>query len=516
MDGESFETVSVTLPDGIYEAGFRYTSDKGFGGCEGFVRPGILKVEGVERLVQAKKFYKESCDDRGDGFTQDPEKKVKESYHAFQRLGALGFRIIPFYGKTRAGDSPILLLDDLRKGETREVYDEKGLHNDWTVENIINGRPVKSNARKSVRGLANYHEIWLGFLRTNLLMGAHHISLGYPGGTEHMITRDPETNMGDIFVCDVGRFREGFGFGKGAGKYRDAFPMESLMAVPEDEIMGIYSAMLNQFHPSLDAESLFREFSESEPLKKEFMGLAWKAAVGLSADEWLGGWAGEPRWAAKLFQRTDFSENFLQIKMKLFRIGESFEADAETPLFDAGQEAHDEFLEGYAMAGIDFAYLAALDARVMHLMAARNALDSGLPMPENIPQLSFRPDGFPDMDFFEHYDDRIVESHIVQVIQEGGQLHTPEEIVMDVELDWRSAMSMDGSLGYNKPFFKPERIKSVKKNGEPWPDFDPSKVTIHIDKHGVDRGYANYIYGDFDGDWEQIYWAKIKEGQQPF
>ena len=68
------ETISLTTPESVSEnALVRYTSEYGLGGCEGFVHPAILFVNGHETPIQVKRFYKESYDEiiTSKGFSRD-------------------------------------------------------------------------------------------------------------------------------------------------------------------------------------------------------------------------------------------------------------------------------------------------------------------------------------------------------------------------------------------------------------------------------------------------------------
>lgn len=456
--------VSVTLPTGSLQGQFRFTSKLGFSGCEGFVRPGVLMIDGEKRMVQAKSFYKESVDDRGDPFSQDPEKKVRESFDAFKRLEHLGFRVLPFYGMTELDGRPLLLLHDLREGRTIEVYDEKYIHRDAEVENLMGRRSVKSNARKIFNNLANADHIRMELMRTGLLQNAYDVSLGYPGGTAHMITRDPKTNMGDIFVSDVGQFMEG------KSKYSRAIDREEVVRVPDAQIVSAFTALLANFHPTANAEALLGQFRSEHGLKRDFMEAAFKSVIGLSLRDFVGGWYKDPEWAKKIFPKNAFPDAMMQAKLHLKRIAQSFDHYTGKKLFDVGREAHDRFMNGAdLLLGVDFAYLAALDRRMMHVDSLRKAVDGNGPLPQQDDQPTFAKDGFPAMSFLERFDEPLNERHIVQIRGE-------RDYVLHVELDWESAMNADSSL--SRPQIEAGQIKGLSLGEEQVRDFDATKIKV--------------------------------------
>jgi len=499
--------VQVTLPTGRFQGSFRFTSNLGFQGCEGFVRPGVLSIDGHDRPVQVKTFFKQSYDDRGDDFIQDPEQKVRESYRAFERLGELGFKVLPFYGMMEVEGASHLLMTDLREGETVEVYDEKQLHRGREALNIIDGEEVRSDTRESLQGMENWNDIQLEMMRTELLSRAYNVELGFPGGTAHMFTRDPRTNRGDIFVSDVGGFREA------RTKYTELIDNEAAVAFPQAQIASAYAALMARHHPSADAEGLFRTFVEDDPLRWDFMELAFRATVGLALRDFVGGWAGAGEWAERVYPKNEYPEDMMKSKLHFWRISESFATYAGRPLLETGREARDRFVDGgQLLLGIDFAYLAALDARMMYVDAVRHAVNTEMLL--WLPRLDafdieFAEDGLPAMNFFERHDEPLNERHLVTVYGEWKADYDSRErhqYALEVELDWKTAMRVKSSM--YKPAIEPEQIKGLALDGKPVRGFDPSKIAVHRappDWRRI-RDDQIYVYGN-----EIIYRALVSE-----
>ncbi|AJF62277.1 MAG: hypothetical protein QT11_C0001G0120 [archaeon GW2011_AR20] len=125
-------------------------------GCEGFVQPATIVLSNEERLVQVKSFYRESYDDRGTHFSQDPNKKAEESYETLKTLKEMGFKVVPYFALAKAKKENLLILDDLTRGDSIEVYDEKQLHRDKDIVELITNNP-------------SFYKIDLEFLRDGLL-----------------------------------------------------------------------------------------------------------------------------------------------------------------------------------------------------------------------------------------------------------------------------------------------------------------------------------------------------------
>jgi len=93
------KVISLVTPDARHEnVLLRYRSEYGMGGCQGIVVPATLRISGKDRLVQVKRFYKESYDDTGCHFSQDPDKEAKKSYEALAKLQRLGYKVVPYFG----------------------------------------------------------------------------------------------------------------------------------------------------------------------------------------------------------------------------------------------------------------------------------------------------------------------------------------------------------------------------------------------------------------------------------
>ncbi len=500
MANEKFKRVRVTLPSGEYDAKFKNTSELGFSGCEGFVSPGVLVINGERKLVQTKSFYKETYDDRGEPFTQDPDKKVRESYAGFRKLERLGFKVVPFYGMMQTSEGLLLLMDDLRKGETVEVYDEKWLHRGGKVQNIIGGRKVESDVDEVVKNLANYNDVMLELMRSHLLMRAYHIFMGYAGGTEHMITRNLDTNRGGIFITDIGEY-----WRDPKSKYEGALNMKSLLRVPEREIQRVYRSLLQKTHPSQDARRLYSLFREQHKRKKEFMDLAYMATVGVSTRESVGGWMRDAKWAKRIFPKNDFPDAMMQTKLAYVRMLQSFRKLAGEELYDTNQHSHDRFMHGKELSdlliGIDFSQLAVLDTRMQHIARTRYAVDDGKPVTDKPQGVSFDTNGFPNMVFFERYNEPMNERQVIDIT--GGYLNEEGKFELSVELDWETAMRIERTFGETH-LINPKDIKAVRKDGKLIPDFDNTKVKVHgryLEK------FAYYLYGE-----DIIYFARIEKG----
>jgi len=200
----------LKTPTGERNVSFRFTSDYGFGGsCEGFVQPGEITFDGQTQAVQVKRFYRETYDDRGRGFTQDPATEVERSYEWLSRLSRWGFHTLPFFGVLAQNETKMLPMIDLSDSEKFEVHDEKYLHRN-------------AEGEKMLMSLINKKDVFLSFLRSSMLGATYSVDLG--NGTAHMLVRDPKTNTGELFVTDVGECE------LLPSKYKDALPSEILLS----------------------------------------------------------------------------------------------------------------------------------------------------------------------------------------------------------------------------------------------------------------------------------------------
>jgi hypothetical protein len=498
-----FRAVTVETPEDKFKANFRYTSHLGYSGCEGFVQPGILKMDGQKRLVQTKTFYRETCDDRCNQFTQDPTKKVHESYEALRELRQLGFRVMPFFGIMRfPGGTPILVMCDLREGQTIEVYDEKHVHNSREVTNIINGRKKKMRADKAVIGLENWPEIRLSFLHTSLLSTAHSIDFGMAGGTEHMITRDPKTNRWEIFVCDVGEFH------KNKDKYSEALPAKQFIDVPEKEILRLYTQMLSELHPGQKAEKLYESFRTNNPRKNRFLNLLFQATAGMSLREHIGGWYRDAEFARRIFPINHFPDVFMKTKLHFRNLAGCYEETTGEKLYECNSEAAQKLAGATGRKdlwrGIEFAQLATLDQRIRQILAAKTAFDSGKPA-EETPPITVKK-GFPEYTFFEGPDKKVPSTLIVRLSPSSWWATRDTQYSLHVEFDTTTAYYIETSAGTCFiPPFTVEQVKGIEVNGEPIMNFDSRKIKMCT----RDFGGTDIFYGK-----DPVYWLPRKNTER--
>jgi hypothetical protein len=200
----------------------------------------------------------------------------------------------------------------------------------------------------------------------------------------------------------------------------------------------------------------------------------------------------------------------MKTKFAFFSMMQSFREYTGEELYATGQQAHDRFVNGRELSdlliGIDFSQLAVLDRRMQYIARARTAIDSGEPIPNKMPEVSFDENGFPNMVFFERYNEPIVDRHVIHL--QGGDSISKGEYKLSVEFDWQTAMSVESSGGITSgPLIKPEQIKTIKRNEEPIQNFNPKNIRVE----GRFHRYAYYTIGEGD-DFDVIYCAEIKEG----
>jgi len=68
----------------------------------------------------------------------------------------MGFKVVPYFALAKAKKENLLILDDLTRGDSIEVYDEKQLHRDKDIVELITNNP-------------SFYKIDLEFLRDGLL-----------------------------------------------------------------------------------------------------------------------------------------------------------------------------------------------------------------------------------------------------------------------------------------------------------------------------------------------------------
>lgn len=459
-------------------------------GCEGFVRSAVLQLEDREPLlVKTKSFFRSSYDARGDPFTQSPNEEAEKAWGTYKLLEKKGFRVLPDYGittDTEGGKS--IVMTDLSEGGTKEVYDEGSIHQAKEVEQIIHGQKICPNALEVRRNLDNSDEISLGFLRSGLLSRAHDIILG--NGTAHMLVRDPETNLGELYVVDLGEAYTR------RSKYRDALSLsqlEKLFEIPEEEICPVFRSLLEAHHPQLveQAEEIYAGYTKDRLTKKEFQQLFFQAAVGMGLMEWLGGWAGKGKWARKKYVKNEFSEHWLSVKHELESIAENYQKHTKQPLFEVNSQQIKEFIEAKDLAdlyiGIDFAFLAAIDKRVQEIIAIRQAIDEDHETEHNDGVIIFGHDNFPRFVFFENFDETRPQKVTMEL--QCQDLHSTLNGVLLVDFDWEDGykIATAGGIyapysGSDTPIFELEDIKDLLIDQKIVEDFDPSNVEVHIQR----------------------------------
>ncbi|MFA4973072.1 MAG: hypothetical protein WC683_10680 [bacterium] len=453
MSMMSFRPVSVTLPSGVFPGEFRFISNCGPGENGAAARTGLLMIKGQERMVRTLSGALDCS-------------FMKKRFDTLKLLERLGFKVVPFYGMMELDSRPLFFLHDLREGKRIELYDEEYICNNQRVRNPIGKKIIRSNAQEVFNNLTNANQVNLQMMRTHLLQDAYDIYFGaLVRGNPHTITRDPRTNEGDVFVTDVSEFR------MFKNEYNSAIDPEDAVRLPDVQIASAFSALLANFHPAMSAEELLNRFREENALKADFMEAAFKAVVGISFHK------GEPfvpstnaEWARRIFPKNTFSDVMMQSKLHLANVAKSFEYYTGMKLFDVTRQARDRFISGAdLMLGVDFAYMAALDNRVMYIDALRKSVDAKGPLPQQDDRIAFAEDGFPAMLFFERFDEPINERHVVQIKGEDGH-------VLDVEFDWETAMRVEAG-GY-LPHVEPGQIKGLSLNGRPVRGFDAAKVKI--------------------------------------
>lgn len=493
-NSKKFVEVTVQVPGNTFPARFRHTSQYGFEGCQGFVQPGVLKEEnGKERKVQSKVFYTQSSDDRGEPFTQNPREEVEKSYGAFAEMQTLGFKVLPFFGMMwKKRDKPVLILDDLRKGNTQEIFDEKHLNQNKKVQQTVRGRTYEQNPREVVRKLANYPEIRFELMCSNLLQTAHGIQFGWTGGMEHMITRDPTTNQGDVFVCDVGEFH------RQKSRYREKLPVKELLRVPEEAILAIYQHMLEVHHPRVSAEKVYGKLKRTNPQKKRGLDVLYQAAIGASLTEHMGGWMGRESFARRLFPKHEGDKTTLDVKMYLLNAAEHYREITQTGILHYTPQAVRAFRSAQSEraleSGLDIAYMAALDRRLQEIQSKKDELDNKLPL-FPVKEVAYDRKGMPQLTIFEDATTPIPPTLTVSLHARApfaSNNTKSDQYRIFIEVPWQEAYQLEISGGTNEPTFKPSQVRGIEKNGAMLTNFDAKKVRVERARplHGI-----YYVYG---------------------
>lgn len=504
-------SVLLKTPEGETQVLLQYTTDWAYNGCQGFVRPGLLLIDSKKTPIQIKKFYTESFDDKGYVFSQNPQREAESSYEAFVLLRSLGFQTPPFFGLAINCDSEkLLIMTDLSDQGSLEVYDEKHIRRRRNVGVNVGGKEIIKNAKEVIDNLSNKGCVLLDLTRSELLSCAHGVTLGF--GVAHMIVVDQASNLGQVYVVDVGEA------GQANSEYKKVVDFESLIKTPTEEILNIYRKLLQIHHPKLNAEKLYTKYLKSNSRKAEFQNLVYKAMVGLSLDKKLGGLIGQEEFARRKFVRNNFPDHFMRVKFIFDQMVENYQNLTGQSLFEMTQEAYDKFInstrEENLFRGIDFSYLAAIDSIIYYLIGTRDLVDRNQPTADHKPSINFDEKGFIRMCFFDNYDESNGPTTELVIRPSPFGMLKDKNISMNVEFSWSDAYEIETSCSCNGgAFFQPKQIKSLYIGGKLIEDFDPAKIAVAsffpINHLNVD-GHYFFIYDDET----MIYEGIIENGTQ--
>lgn len=482
----------------IEKVKIKFTTEWANSGVQGYVRPAIMKINRGKIPVQVKRFYLVTHDDHpeAEDYTQNPNEETVKSLGAYKLLEPLGFKVLPLYAiATDIDGNKFIVMSDLREGGRKEAYDEKHLHHDRRVQAVV-------------EGLENVNEIRLEILKTYLLSLVHNIEMSFPGGTDHMIVRDPETNKGDVWVVDIGHTKK-----RRSSEYEIPMDYENLIAqYPEDDVVNIYSRLLSRYHPDKDAKDLYSCFRKGFPKRQELAILFYKTAIGLAVRDQLGGWSGEEDWTRKRYVRSSFPRHFLRVKSLLYSYLSALEGYTGV-LFGVGQEVKNSFVNAEnkedLFSGINFAELAVLDSVVCNLIRVRECVDKKESWSASRQDIEFDGDGFPVMKFFDNYNESKGEVCTVTLLHR--RLGYNQALVeIDVELPWREAREAMTGGSYAGVYFSPFQIKSLRINGSPVENLDPAKVVLYKTSRSegvIKQGdIINYVYNR-----EVFYFFEVNE-----
>ncbi len=444
--------INLITPNISTEATLTYTSEYGYNGCEGFVQPGILQIGDTKKHVQIKTFFKETCDDRGTCYSQDPDKKAHESYEAFCKLDRWGFKVLPFYALgTSDKETNVLVIHDLTEQGKKELYDEKYLYR------------IKSDFEK-LKKSPNWNDIEIEVFKIETQKCVHNISLGY--GVSNMITRDPNSGELDIFITDVGEYMENVRY---PGKVQDHLKKEDF--IPQD-VLSLFQKIAADKHLASD---FYQKFKELNPRKFEFMNIMRAATTSLAFSDFFGGWASEPEWARKRFARNSFSDKFMKIKSMLSSDIELYKALTGETVFDWSPESRKEYSgchnELNLKRGLNFAYQGSIDSDLHHINSIEEK--NGI-----IPREAIRfKNGLPQMRLLD--DDPLRNPNVTFYVS-CNEPFKNESLAFKLETDWRTAYNYNLVYG-NKLVFGPEHIKGLFRQ-ELTSDCNIKRTRINFDK----------------------------------
>ena len=462
------EKVKLITPNQtIDDVVLKYRSEYGKSGCEGFVQPASLVTSNEERLVQVKSFYKESYDDRGDHFSQDPNKKAEESYEALKALKEMGFKVVPYFALAKTEKDNLLVLDDLTNGDSIEIYDEKQLHRNKDIAELIINNP-------------SFYKIDLELLRNSLLKTIYNINLGF--GVSQMVTRNPKTNELDIFVTDVGEYHQ--------EKYEGKL---SKLLIRNEFILNDPLLILSQLVGNKTlAEEIFQKYKGQNPVKLEFMNLTHRACISLAfGDDW-GGWYREPEWARRKFVKNSFNDKFMKIKLALDNIIMNYRDARHEDLFNCDGKSKKTFVSSLRsmnkrglLNGIDISYQGCIDHDLFYLYLVEEKGET-FAKPEIILESSL-----PKLNFLDDYFEKRNDMHMIKIF--GDQTVKDEAFKIEAGVDLETWVKVEMSL--HKPFLDKDEIKMIFINDEPVRNFDSKKIKIVPQKLGIiDCIY--YVYED--------------------
>ena len=468
-------------------------------GCEGAVYPAWLQVDGTKKRVQIKQFFKESVDDRGEPFTQDPNKKAKESYESFMLLKHLGFKVLPFFGLATDNDGDsVLVMADLTECDTKEVIDEKAIARDRKSVQYIRGKEYTIDARKTYESLSNIRHIALEQIKTGALTWAHGISLGF--GVSELIVRDPKTNIGEVYISDVGEVY------RVSSEYRNAVNEEKLLQISNSEILEVFTKMLSVSHPEANASAIFEDYMDEFKDKKEFQDCAHMTIAGnLLGEEFMYSSYNDRIFAKVKFGIRSYMKPSSIVTFFLEEVERHFEEVSGYKLFDVSNDALNAFQNGEDFRyGIDIATLAVMDKRIQYLFAVREAVDKKRNIPGDMPSVSVGKYGLPKMEFLRKFGEDLGETVIIELrsLEHSSfkNISLGKDIRILAEVSWDEARNYLMSF-YDLdqlPFIRREQIKGICVNGKRMKNFNPKLVKgYHEDRPlTYDDISLIYLYGN--------------------
>lgn len=418
-------------------------------GCEGYLSPAIINIGGQTKRIQFKIFYKETYDDRGDDFTQDPNLKVEESYQALIKLNKLGFKTVPFFGIIEFPSGlKALAVSDLSQGGKLEVHDEKHFHKN----------------SKFIDSVSNISDIKLDYFKTKLLCLTHNIGFGYLGtASSHMLAFNPETNTGELYISDVGEFSQG-----NETIYRQFFKDIDIFKVPDDEILQIYQIIL-QKHLRSDSQETVKSQPKPHSRKKEFQDLYFQLAIGLSLNNTKDN--NRVKSLKKRYTKKNFSDNFLLIKDYLESVENSFYKITGYNLFSDIDDPNVPESERF----FDYAYRAIIDSKIISLIQARESIDNNDLVIRQNKKIRFNK-SLPVLEFFDTKQELKNPTFSEKFYSNIKTSLSKKGCTLSVCLNWEQKRDIDSH--FDEIVILPEQIKKIKRDSLPTVEADPKKIFI--------------------------------------